>query len=674
MSDSTVSGTSSLSSINGIGGLASGIDTDSLVKKLVSTEQTKIDKQNQQVTKLEWQQEAYREIISKMQTFQSKYLDSLSKTDITRSSSFNTVSATSSNKAVSVLTNADSYAGKFSITSITQLASGKKITSAKASKVMQGTVNMRERLASEGSVYSNPSATDEELKDTLVGSLAGKSLSFTLDGTTKVITFDAGTDGTSFMENFYSNLNSDGSNASDAFAAALESKLDAAFGADRINVSFGGEGGISFTTVDSSRVSVYAVNEDNEPLEMMGLENGVSSKITASKQLSGQAGFLATELTASRTETVTEGEGDKATDRTVSYYKFKINGVEFEVNNDSSLSSIMSKINNSQAGVTLSYSELTDTFVMTSKETGFGSEVKLEDMDGGNFLAALGLTGDSATAPTVEEGQNAVFVVDGTTTVERSTNTNINVNGVFISLSEVTDEAVDIEMKEDTSSMKDLITNFVNDYNEMIELLNKTRTEERVKGYDPLTEAQKEEMSDKQIEKWEEKAKAGVLRNDSTLNAISSKLSQLMYTSFNGFSLYEMGVQSAGYTENGKLTIDETKLDEALSTKSAKIKDFFLGDTGFGAALEKAMDGAIKTSGPKGSRGSLIEKAGIGNTMSDTENNISDKIKSLKKFIDNLNTKLAAREKYWWSKFSTLEKLVNNMNSKSSIIQSYASM
>jgi flagellar hook-associated protein 2 len=134
-----------------------------------------------------------------------------------------------------------------------------------------------------------------------------------------------------------------------------------------------------------------------------------------------------------------------------------------------------------------------------------------------------------------------------------------------------------------------------------------------------------------------------------------------------------MGVQSAGYTENGKLTINEDKLDTALSTKSEQVKDFFLGETGFGNAMKNAVNSAVKTSGPKGSRGALIEKAGIGNTASDTENNITSKIKDIKKYIETLQDRLEQRQQYWWKKFSALESLVSNMDGMSSLIGAYTS-
>lgn len=632
--------------------MASGIDTDTLVESLTSTEQKKIDKQNQEVQKLEWQQAAYREIITKMQSFQSKYLDITSKTDITRSASFNTITASASGKAVSVTTNSESYSTSFTINSIQQLASGMKITSGRVSGNIIGSVDLMSLL--NGEDYSNP----DSIEGTTLAGLAGKSLSFTLDGNTKTVSFD-----NEFMENFYAAYDSsDPEGASKAFQSALQSKLDSAFGAGRIDVSFSDEGGLKLDTAKSSALSIYAVGEDKAPLEELGIVNGATNKINLNKQISSLEESQA--FAKALSEDIEAEEGVKT-------YKIQINGVEFSIKNNTSLRSVMNQINNSNAGVNLSYSEISDTFTLESTATGAGANIEIKDEDG--FLASLGLvSGASAEEPNVTAGQNAVFFIDGER-VERESNKNISVNGMFMTLEATSEETIKVETSADTSSLKDMIVGFVNDYNEMIEMINKARTEERSRDYAPLTDAQKKEMSDSEIEKWEEKAKAGILRNDSALNSISSKLSSLMYTSFNGFSFYEMGVQSAGYAENGKLTISEDKLDTALSTKSEQVKDFFLGEKGFGNAMKDAVNSAVKTSGPKGSRGSLIERAGIGNTASDTENNITSKIKDIKKYIETLQDRLEQRQQYWWKKFSALESLVANMDGMSSLIGAYTS-
>ena len=101
----SISGTSSSSanSIYGtrnvISGLASGMDTESMIENAISGYKNKISGLNQQRTKLGWQQEAYRDIIAKMASFSSKYTSYTSSTNLMSSSFFNQAVRTVANGA-----------------------------------------------------------------------------------------------------------------------------------------------------------------------------------------------------------------------------------------------------------------------------------------------------------------------------------------------------------------------------------------------------------------------------------------------------------------------------------------------------------------------------------------------------------------------------------------------
>lgn len=100
---------SSSSSIYGtrnvISGLASGIDTETLIENAVSGYQLKISNLQQKRTKVEWQQEAYRSIIAKMSAFTDKYTSYMSATNLMSTAFFDS--------AVKVST-AGAYADKIS--------------------------------------------------------------------------------------------------------------------------------------------------------------------------------------------------------------------------------------------------------------------------------------------------------------------------------------------------------------------------------------------------------------------------------------------------------------------------------------------------------------------------------------------------------------------------------
>jgi hypothetical protein len=232
---------------------------------------------------------------------------------------------------------------------------------------------------------------------------------------------------------------------------------------------------------------------------------------------------------------------------------------------------------------------------------------------------------------------------------------------------------LEITMKEDATSLLEPIKKFVEDYNAMMDLMNGLVKEKVYRDFPPLSDEQKNEMSEKEIEKWEEKAKSGVLRGDRTLQSIATKLqTTLSGLSVEGFSLYSLGITSAGYQENGKLKIDEKKLTKALETNGAEIRALFTSENGLGSEINNIINEAVKTSGPKGQRGSLIEMAGLPSTRSDTENSIHDTIERTNKIIETLKTRLTAEESRLWKSFTAMENAIQQLNVQSSILMQFS--
>ena len=631
----TINSLTSLTAKTGIGGLVSGMDIDELVQGLTAASRQKILKQQQTVQKLQWKQQAYRSVIKALSEFQSSYLDVLSPTNFRSASFFNTVKATSSSAAVSVITTPSATAGTITINSIRQLATSQKITGTQpASKALSGT------LQSE-----TPGTLPESEIIHLADSLAGKSISLNLDGKVKVVTFDS-----EFFMNVIENPSAE--TLENAFQAAVDKAFGVIDPQDRIiNVSIN-EDQLSFAA-DGSRLTVRAVGDDEETLELLGLKNGQSNKINTGLAL-GDISF-ARELDDVET------------------FKFSINSVEFEFDRSVSLTEIMRKINASDAGVTLSYSSITDSFTMVAKETGAGENIKIEQTQG-NLMEALGLTAESGAS--VVYGQNALLTVNGKDIV-RSTN-EINIDGVTIQLHQTTEEDADpitITLENDATSLKEPIKKFVEDYNALMDLINGLVKEAVYGDYQPLSEEQKSEMTEKQIEQWEEKAKSGVLRGDRILIGISSKLQTAMMTAAEsgGISLFQIGITSSGYQENGKLKIDEAKLEEALRTRGDEIRDLFAtAETGLAHRVNNIIEGAIKRTGPDNERGTLIQVAGIENTVSDTRNSISQTIERTNRLIETLRRRLTDEETRLWRRFTAMETAIQQLNVQSMMLMQFS--
>ncbi|WP_026394864.1 flagellar filament capping protein FliD [Acetobacterium malicum] len=627
--NSSTSTLSTLSAKTGMAGLVSGLDTDSLVESLTSASRSKITKQEQNIQKLEWKQTSYRNVSKILKEFQSKYLDVLSTTNFRSAAMFSSVSATSSSTKVAASTTSAASAGSITINAITQLATNQTIKSDEGvSKPLSGTLN-------QASLLTGIDVTNS------------KSFLMKLDGTVKTITLDQAF------------VNAVGGSS---FKEALQAKITTAFGKKDatnplVEVDLAGDQ-LSFNATEGSTLSIHALNDDTATLGYLGLEDKQSNKMTTSMSLED----------LKFTNALVPGADGKV--------KLTINSIDFEFAKTESLSSVMSKINASEAGVNLTYSSISDQFTMTAKNSGAGDNINITETPGnGNLMTALGLTtGVGGTGATETLGKNAILSVNGKEII-RTSNT-VDVDGVKLELKELSADAITVTSKADATSLKEKITNFVNDYNSMIETMNKLVKEDYDAKYPPLTEEQKADMSEKEIEAWEKKAKVGLLRSDPLIKGIASQMQTMIYGSAvkGGISLYDLGITSAGYAENGKLKIDEDKLTEAIETKGNAIQELFTtADTGLAQQLNNIINSAAKTSGVKGTRGSLIEMAGYDSTLSNTENSIYDNITKTNKSINDLKTKLKDQETYYWNKFSALETALQQLNNQSSILTQFSS-
>lgn len=124
-----------MSSVNSvrIPGLATGMDTDQMIKDMLTGEQSKIDKvfQNQQMVK--WQQETYRDITKNVKGFYDKYFSVTSKDYILGSKSFNTITVNSSNNSVITATGSSSASNINYKFDVKQLATSKTMSASSAS-------------------------------------------------------------------------------------------------------------------------------------------------------------------------------------------------------------------------------------------------------------------------------------------------------------------------------------------------------------------------------------------------------------------------------------------------------------------------------------------------------------------------------------------------------------
>jgi flagellar hook-associated protein 2 len=351
-------------------------------------------------------------------------------------------------------------------------------------------------------------------------------------------------------------------------------------------------------------------------------------------------------------------------------YTIKINGKEIKFNrNEDSLDDVINRINSSGAKVTAYYSDGKVSF--TSKETGLiNGTGNIQFVDDSDFLKSV-LNVDPAvnTAADSTQGVNAKAFINGIETTSASNV--ITVNGVEITLkakSGVT--PTNIIITSDTDKVIESIKGFIKDYNEMLKALQDKVGESKYRSYTPLTDEQKKDMKENDIKLWEEKAKSGLLRNDSIL---SKAISEMRYAaagkvdtgSKDYTTLSSIGIETGLYTEKGKLYLsDEAKLRKALEKDPEAVTALFTAnggedsngsDIGIAERMYKTFENALEE---------IKEQTGLSSVLND-DTLLGKKMYALGVQIDRYNSRLADIENRYYRQFTAMEQAINKMNAQS---------
>ena len=360
-------------------------------------------------------------------------------------------------------------------------------------------------------------------------------------------------------------------------------------------------------------------------------------------------------------------------------YKLNINGTEISLDKKSTISSMMSAVNKSAAGVTMTYSSLTNSFTLESKEFGGAGKVEVGDTSLGR---SLGLVDDNGTVG-ASEGQNAIFEINGQEVYLNDNTYTLDGNTFTFNDNMTIGETYTVNIAKDSTTVKDALKKFVESYNKLIDdvygyIGKSPAKDDDGNTYEPLTDAEKEEMSEDEITKWEEKAKQGVLYNDSTVSTVMSQMRSALYTSVtlddgSKFGIYNLGIKtSSEWSEHGKLQIDENAFDKAFeNNEDAIIKLFTDSDTGMMKKLNSVIDGAVKSSGAANTRGTLVRKAGKADSSVTTDSTIYKEMVKMQDRLKELQDRYDTKEEYWWKVFTNMETAMADLNSQTSYISSY---
>lgn len=442
------------------------------------------------------------------------------------------------------------------------------------------------------------------------------------------------------------------------------------------------------TSSDESKVSVTADGSAVGTYEITVESLATSSRLTGTtvEKKDGQPLDLSKPISELFDDIDPDGDGQ---------ITLTINGETMAFGKSDSLAAIFLAVNrNEKAGVVMFYDETKRQVVVTTKDTGSESRKVLKDiMSSDNALfKALGLVSDSSSEgeastpessgeiqyPHIEEGKNAVLTINGLRT-ERSSNT-FAINGVTFTLKDTTSAPVTVGVERDTDAIVEKIKSWVDTYNSTLEAINAELNEQRYRDYLPLTEEEMAELTDKQIDKWEEKARSGLLKHDSLLRGELYNIRMAVFgmvqgldEAFNHLSDIGITVATATFDSNGKLLMDddymsgklhvnEDELRNALETNPEKVMALFTNRSddpeqqGIGARLYALAGEAIERIADMAGRDSdLVDNSSIG-----------ERIRDLNERIEREEDRLQRLEDRYWKQFTEMEKAINQMNQQSS--------
>lgn len=621
--------------------LYSGMDTDTLITNSLYAEQNKLDKIFQKKERAEWQLEAYAEISNMVSDLRTNFLSVLGDNSVMKNATYNKYAASiTENSAISVSANETALPTSLSILSAVKATAAS--VSAAAKNASRASVSGSNTLTvPNGITESNLSEIKlSDLKEAfglaeddtaLTIGVNGKNVSFGLDTT---------------LDQMKSSLAAQGVDFS--FAGTVTNSTEGETTTTKADITF------SFAMQDGSSLKLSnikgkAFGEDG----VFGVAEGThDSEIM-------------------RTDTIAEAlRKNGASEEDIQKFASEgitINGknFKFDVNKDT-LRSMMTTINSDDdAKATFSYSEITGKFSISSAETGADAA-----------LSFTGLAGFGLDAADVTAGSDAVVTLsDGT--VMREASNEFTRDGITFNIKDNynidketgavadPDKLLRVDVEQDFSGTVDAVKKFVEDYNKIIEKLNTYYTEEdHSRKYPPLTDEQRDEMTEDEIKLWDEKARSGLLRNDSMLSSVLSNLRSAIIAdnSETGMNIMDLGISTASWesgswkTEQGKLVLDEEKLLAALKDDPQ--------------AVQKTLSNAVGEDGDEKAQGFFNKVDGY---LRDFASNLRSKTSTLTSNVytyetdyDEMMEKYYEKQEALYQKYAAMETALSELQAQTS--------
>ena len=337
--------------------------------------------------------------------------------------------------------------------------------------------------------------------------------------------------------------------------------------------------------------------------------------------------------------------------------------------------------------ITASYDAVSDAFsivntksgsdnkVSLSVDTGAGSaadttallnNLKLGQVSGGSISAPLSFTAAGTTSTLEAAGTNASVKVDGRTYTDLQEN-KLQVNGVTYTFKKETPAGTtaQVTIAQDQEKLVENVKKFVEDYNKLLDDLHGRYNNNKYPDYEVLTKDQEASMSHEQVEKWNERAKSGLLYRDGYLRSIISDMRDAVTNRVGSAPGRYNNLAAIGITskdQSGHLKLDENKLRTAISAEPDAVNQIFshtddddnYGDNGVATRLAERLGKRME---------SLKSHAGITADKSD-RSELGKLIENYEKQMSDFKQLMSSFENQLYKKYNAMEEAISKLSSQ----------
>lgn len=656
-----------------LSGLVSGMDTDAMIEELVSAYSTKKDKVFKQRKTLEYKQEAWKDLNSKIYGF---YTGNLSNMQL--SSHYALKNTTSSNENRATVSASTSAVNGTQELKIKQLAKTAYLTGAKIETSSGGEVKESTKLSELG-------IKDSKLKITVGGE--EKTLNLKASMSIKELKAELGDMGltTSFDEHngrFFISAKTGGAEADFSIVGDGE---DGSNALKKLGLSVVSDSVIdeyknyvannNATTIETNAKTDYIANLLKEQ------RVSITTRIDEIKnQLETDTALTDDEKTALEEEmTLLNTQSQEVADllkeknfTAMETYAKDVLGITPDYSETNADYQTYVKTYEDKLAYANDMVEYAELYEKSKKSDGLTTDEKTRLNE---LMTQYGELYNSGAVKI--DGQDAIIELNGAE-FESNSNT-FQINGLTINAKAVTDEdeIITITTDTDVDAIYDKIKSFFKEYNELMTEMSTKYNAASAGDYEPLTEAEEEELSETQLEKWENILKTASLRRDGTLSTVMSSMKSVMMKSYEidgkSYSLSSFGIKTSSYftaedNEKANYHIDGDPDDESSKANADKLKAALVADPEntieFFSSIMKDLYKTLSDKLSKSTTTSSAFKIYNDKTMQSQYDSYTKKLSTWEDKIEDY------REKYV-KKFSAMETAMAKLQSQTASLSSF---